>query len=133
MGQILNAVCKCGYVGRAILGAGRSDHTEVCNFPHYCKTCKEVVGIDIFKEVHLCPKCNSNNLQSYEALTQRLDSDELEDLSDSDLEKLGFHRSFDELTSWYGKEKEHAILKDTHHCPKCDQPTLRFKRSAFFD
>jgi hypothetical protein len=133
MGRIYSAVCKCGYVGNAKLGAGRQNYTEVCAFPHYCKTCKEVVGLDICKEPHFCPKCSSNDVQSYEALTQRTDSDELDDLSDTELEKLGLHRGAEAVGSWDGELKEHALLKGPHHCPKCEQPALHFKPGAFFD
>lgn len=133
MGQVLGAVCECGYEGKAVLGAGRSDFREVCKFPHYCVSCKEVVSIDIFKDEHSCPKCKSNNVNSYEAQTRRPKYEIIEKLSDVNLKKLGFHRRSDEQDSWYGKTKNHVLLRGSHYCPKCEQKSLKFFTEMMFD
>lgn len=133
MGQVLGAVCECGYKGSAVLGAGRSNFREVCKFPHYCESCKEVVSVDIFKEHHTCPKCQSPNVFTYEAPTKVPKYQILEKLSDSTLARLGMHRRQDEQDSWYGKNKRHVILRGKHHCPKCDMTSLSFFTEMMFD
>lgn len=133
MGQILGAVCECGYNGKATLGAGRSDFREVCKFPHYCDSCKEVVSVDIFKEEHLCPTCKSHDVHTYEAQTTRLKNEAHEQLSDVHLERLGLHRRSDEQDSWYGKDKSHILLRGPHYCPKCEKNSLKFFTEIMFD
>jgi predicted Zn-ribbon and HTH transcriptional regulator len=133
MGQVLGAVCECGYKGSAALGAGRSNFREVCNFPHYCKSCEEVVSVDIFKDKQTCPKCKSEDVHTYEAQTTRLKNEVHEQLSDLHLERLGLHRRTDEQDSWYGKDKSHILLRGPHRCPKCQMQLLKFFTELMFD
>lgn len=133
MGQVLGAVCECGYKSEAVLGAGRSNFREVCKFPHYCTSCNEVISVDIFKEERICPKCQSRDVQSYEARTSRLKYKILEKFSDETLKKFGFHRRDDEQHSWYGKSKNHTILKGNQYCPNCQKKELKFFTSMMFD
>ena len=133
MGQILGATCVCGYKGEAVFGAGRSDFLEVCDFPHYCDSCNEVVSVDIFKEELNCPKCKSSDVHSYEAQSKPPKYKFIEKLSDKNLNKFGFHRRNDEQDSWYGKSKTHVLLRGPHHCPKCDKDSLKFFTKIMFD
>ena len=133
MGQILNAICDCGYEGKAVLGAGRADFNRVCNFPYHCKSCKEVVSVDLFKKRISCPICNSQDVHTYESQTVRLDKEIYEQLSDIELEKLGLHRVSNEQESWAVKDKNHTLLRGPHHCPKCEKKTLIFFTELMFD
>ena len=132
MGQILDAVCECGYRKSAVLGAGRSNFKEVCKFPHYCNSCSEVIDVDIFKEQNCCPNCTSLNIHTYEALTKRVTYKVFERLSDITLRKYGYHRRDNEQHSWYGKIKNHTILRVKHFCPKCKNDSLSFFTSMMF-
>jgi Zn finger protein HypA/HybF involved in hydrogenase expression len=133
MGQVLDAVCECGYHSSVVMGAARSNFLEVCKFPHYCMNCHESISIDIFKETKLCPKCNSGDVHTYEAKTRRVRYKLLEKLSDNALQKLGMHRRDDEHHSWYGNSKNHTILRGKHYCPQCEKTTLSFITSMMFD
>lgn len=133
MGEVVKAKCSCGYEEEAVIGAGRFDFKEVCKFPHFCNSCNRVTSVDIFKEVYECKHCNGADVHSYESITKVVKYNFLERFSDETLTKYGYHRRSQEYTSWYGRTKNHVLMRGKHYCPNCKESNLTFKITMMFD
>ena len=133
MGQVLRAICECGFNETATLGAGRGDFNRICKFPHYCKGCECLISIDIFKEQNNCSECGSEDIHSYESSTKRSKYKIFEKFSNSALKKLGLHRLVDEQFCWFSNTESHAILSGNHYCPKCHVNSMNFITELIFD
>lgn len=133
MGSSLIASCQCGYEKHVFLGAGRSNFETVCHFPHYCDDCKEVVSVDIFSDEIKCPNCKSTNVHTYEAKSKRIKDTFTDKMKAKLVGNKTYHSSEDEEFSWYGRNKDHVILKGMHHCPSCEDESLEFSLFAMVD
>lgn len=65
LGQELRAICDCGYSEKALCGSTRRQYGHVFNYPHRCKSCDQVVTIDVLSSSYLCPKCGSHDVVAY--------------------------------------------------------------------
>lgn len=67
MGTIIQAECKqCQLSKKLFLGGGMMDFKTNSPFPFACHNCDSLVKINLFDEHYYCPKCQSENVTSYE-------------------------------------------------------------------
>ncbi|NRB58315.1 MAG: hypothetical protein HRU50_00065 [Winogradskyella sp.] len=65
MGSVIKATCGCGYEKDITVGGGRLNFKTTQYFPHYCKTCQEVVSGNLLKEEKLCASCETKDKIPY--------------------------------------------------------------------
>jgi predicted RNA-binding Zn-ribbon protein involved in translation (DUF1610 family) len=135
VGTGLLAQCSCGYETKCTVGAGRRTFKTSMEFPHHCKSCHEVVDVQVYAEELKCPDCGSTDVESYRAKTK----------SDYGLmfkwvqKKLIFPNSYhshdDEHHSWRSSQDntDHVILRGKHPCPKCGKNEMQFHLDCMFD
>lgn len=136
LGQITEAICRCGYSTLCRLGGTRRDTLEECTFPHNCPECG-IVNAPMFSDGLSCPKCHSAELTRYGTKTVHKRG-----------RFLGFRTAWrdtnittwnDKVTSPRGKPIhqcwEFHLTKGDHLCPSCGEMSLRFddQRITFFD
>lgn len=61
MGSVVKAICECGYEKKIAIGGGRLNFKTVEYFPCLCKTCREVVPVNLKSNAPICPECNSSD------------------------------------------------------------------------
>lgn len=112
MGNIIQAVCRCGLESEAIfqgIGFGYYETGYVVE-PAYCDTCGIVVGKDTGKSFSKCPKCRRKMKFYKEALEAEEEGKELL------LPSIDYQQT-----------------KEYWHCPKCKQQTLWFESMGCWD
>ena len=119
MGLMLEAQCPCGYVGRSVLGAGRTDFDRSCAAPALCTMCASVVTVEMMDTPPLCPDCQG------EAITY--DSWTVQDLDDV----VGL----ESVADWNLPDgRSFALPRGARYvCPHCTEATMTFEVSGFFD
>jgi len=66
MGTTIKAICECGFETRDMyLGGGMSNHTTMCSFSNYCKSCKSFFLANMFNDKIICPECKSEETVPY--------------------------------------------------------------------
>jgi Zn finger protein HypA/HybF involved in hydrogenase expression len=128
MGQILTAICKCGYEKNELLiGGGMFTFMEVCNVVCYCENCKEVetynairddindTTMPLIRNEIRCEKCG-NKVTMYGIFTSE----------DTINDKYCYKWRFDD---------DHIYLLEmgNHYSPQCGKNTLEFIPSGNYD
>jgi len=110
MGDLLKAVCRCGYQsGELAHGYGFSSGRDGSFYTiGYCETCSIVDTVDGREATPTCEHCHEA-VQIYRAAVSQSGADN------------GFADA-DDLTE-----------KRDWHCPKCKQPTLTFQTIGLWD
>ena len=109
MGDVIMALCECGFEDRDIyLGVGMmgGPACAVC----YCDECENVQEIPVYESPKICDKCR-NNLTPY----VRISGDE------EDEDEIDFTGG--------GNDSEGTF----YHCPKCKNNTLKFHCIGIWD
>lgn len=135
MGIGVNAQCECGYEGSASIASSRAGHGQYFSFPHWCRSCNEVVTLDVLAESPACRKCGGADVHSYEARTTRLPFRYPEFVSQRAASKFGWHGYEEELNrSWcYSLQKHFVLLRQGNYCPMCKENSLKFYVEMYFD
>ena len=109
MGDILQAICECGFKSNNLyLGGGFLDMGELCNAPYYCDNCETIGTVNINKIIK-CEKC-SKSVQYY-----------------GEIGKDDFEIPEDVIFDWSVNHTTRYFLKDKfYYCPKCKKINLKF-------
>ena len=147
MGQRGSAACKCGYGESVTLGGGRSNHLWFAGYPYICRSCSAVFTGNLYEEASSCRHCESSDTSSYEdaALWEPRDAaDHAEAFEwgihiDQPLPEppKGLLRKL--WRKLRGEPKRRSVRREIvlysggYRCPKCDEFSLSFQASSFFD
>jgi Zn finger protein HypA/HybF involved in hydrogenase expression len=115
MGDMLQALCECGFKSKIILaGGGIVNFTHYCGAPAVCLHCQEFLIKNYKKKYSKCPSCGKK-------VTFYNDSSLQIPVSES----YKNHKIFE----WHiNNEKVDFQLQDTQYfCPKCRKMTLTFE------
>lgn len=112
MGSKVIATCDCGLSEGILIGGGMLNFTTTCLFPCCCKSCNNVVEVNLLFEDMKCPQCGSKDVIPYD--------------NPSMVKSVGNEL----IASWNKKDELGRVLEITngsYWCPKCKRPTLKFE------
>ena len=140
MGVQLEAICPCGYEGKATVASGRRDHGKKFFFPYECTDCKEVTSIDVLKSPVACSKCGGQNVNMYGFAVHHVEHDKWSQLKSwfdgsrkrekegmALLEKPRVHENY-----CYNINATFAMKTGPARCPVCKNQTLIFSEYSIF-
>jgi len=120
MGDIVRAVCHCGYSSEEMLiGGGRRDYLTNCNFPMFCKACHSLFEANLYDKKIVCSECGSDNVLSYDDKSLYKESEE------------GLMTYFYMLGVTPNRKLQ--LSKAKNLCPKCDHFSLFFGWLGLYD
>jgi ribosomal protein S27AE len=115
MGDMLQAMCECGFKSEPILaGGGMVNFTHYCGAPAVCLHCQDFLIKNYKKKYSKCPSCGKK-VTFYNDPSLQLPV----------TESYKHHQIFE----WHiNNEKADFRLQDTQYfCPKCGKMTLTFE------
>ena len=111
MGIQIKAECKCGpNVEGLIVGGSRSQCGKIDPFPAVCNSCNNIVNVNTIDDTPKCPDCGSVDVTLYNDAAL--------------IGRPGFMKVAQNL-DW-------ILTNGTYKCPKCNEYTLQFERTAIF-
>jgi RNA polymerase subunit RPABC4/transcription elongation factor Spt4 len=110
MGQLVKAICNCGFIKDAPVGGGISTYKESATFPFYCRDCG-LVNVNIAKGEKICPECESIDVTQY---------------GDSKISIPTDHNKVLEWGSYHSGSRGHL-------CPNCKSQKMVFNWYGSFD
>ena len=122
MGDMLQAVCECGYQSNILfVGGGMIDLGEICKVPYYCENCKYIGATNILmknpenpdeiiiRKTIKCSKCR-RKVQHY-----------------GEVIKKTFEYADYVFFQWELEDENSYIVNDKYYyCPKCKKIKLKF-------
>lgn len=135
MGTGLLAQCSCGYETECTVGAGRRTFKTSMKFPHHCRSCHEVVDVQVYAEELKCPDCCCTDVESYRAKTTSDYGIKFKWFQKKFIDPDIYHSHDDEHHSWRSSKdnSDHVILRGKHPCPKCGKNEMQFHLDCMFD
>ena len=143
MGTSLQALCICGFEGRAAIGSSRREHGIVFRFPHHCKTCQALVNVDMLNAPLVCPTCASDQITRYgwaiptSRKSHRNWYQRLFGLKPPEPPKPVTAPDPEDTVSssyCYRLQTTFELTAEGNQCPNCDATTLRFEQpDMYFD
>jgi hypothetical protein len=117
MGAIVSASCACGFKCESEVGGSRANFLSVCHFPCLCRTCNDVVQVNLLAASRACPKCCGKDIAAYDE--PRLSASK------------GHY-----VTMWRKPKPNDEQFWELHSgdyfCPKCSKMTLHFENIGHF-
>ena len=120
MGSFLQPSCSCGFRPTGVsAGGSMSDFQDTCMAPALCKSCNELLELNILNKSSCCPKCRGPiTYYNDSSLQEKLESQKPED---------------DHIFSWHMGTEEFILPRTRYYCPKCGKMNLEFEEVLLFD
>ena len=126
MGSIITAKCKkCDFIKKDIyIGCGMTNHKVFAGYPYSCNECNDFFQGN-YKDPNLCcPSCSSKNVVIYSEY-------KLNKEPEPPKQKLSF------FAKLLGKKEIVELPKfdiyGYYKCPKCNEFTMEFYKTALYD
>ena len=117
MGWEIEGSCPCGYEsGPLQTGSGLSDARRTFRVPARCRSCNEMVAVDIKSEAKACPSCGSYDLKALGSLRPKGGS----------AEPVKGPPPIVERGRWVLQDRD-------YRCPSCGDERLRFVLTGTWD
>lgn len=141
MGTGLKAQCTCGYQSDTVIGSTRRDHGRIFYFPHVCRSCMEVVSVNLLAEDVQCPLCSGKDLMIYGSSYSNAKPSRWSKLKNlvraGSISAVGPQvregTSIVEESFCFRLDRYFCIDNGVYMCPRCASPGLRFTLSLLFD
>lgn len=134
-------MCPCGYKGEASAGATRATYLHSFFYPHACKTCREVVSVELAAKSPICPNCQSYEVIAYGSELPEARHKRWWSLSrlrarlapGSSKEPTGTAFQYVDQSLNFMSQRRWGLRRDAHLCPLCGERSLHFELSAVCD
>lgn len=67
MGSSVTATCDCGLAADILIGGGALTFTTECSFPCLCRSCRNVVEVNLLVSDRRCPDCQTPDTVPYDS------------------------------------------------------------------
>ena len=122
MGNIIKAVCECGFEsGDIFAGGGFLNFQTIFSAPTICLNCNRFLVKNYMKKYSKCPICRKK-VTFYNDPSVQIQINE------------SYKKSYDVFSCYVSDEKGEFRLPDTRYlCPKCGKMTLKFVSFGCWD